>query len=55
MHAHTRTHTHTHTHAVLGTERRNSLYAGVYLMRSDVVEGVRLMAWRVWKSIVKHR
>ena len=37
---------------ILGVERRNRVFALMYLMRSDVVSGVREMGWRVWKGCV---
>ena len=36
----------------LGVERRNRVFALMYLLRSDVVSGVREMGWRVWKGCV---
>lgn len=36
----------------LGTERRNNIFAAIYLMRSDVVIAVQQMSWRVWKGVV---
>lgn len=39
---------------LLGTERRNEIFAEIYLMRSDVIGAVRQMSWRVWKGVVSN-
>ena len=36
----------------LGIERRNRVFALMYLLRSDAVVSVREMGWRVWKGCV---
>ena len=36
----------------LGIERRDRVFALMYLLRSDVVNSVREMGWRVWKGCV---
>ena len=37
---------------ILGLERRNRVFALMYLLRSDAVSSVREMGWRVWKGCV---
>ncbi len=39
---------------LLGTERRNSIFASIYLMRADAMPTVRTAAYRVWKSVVQN-
>lgn len=39
---------------LLGTERRNEVFATIYLMRSDSMSTVRQMSWRVWKGIASN-
>ena len=38
---------------VLGEERRNRLFAAVYMLRSDVNQSVCISAFQVWKSVVQ--
>jgi len=38
--------------AAMGTDRRNILFANLYLMRHDSVDTVGSMAWRVWHLVV---
>lgn len=38
--------------AAMGVERRNILFANLYLMRHDSVDTVGSMAWRVWHLVV---
>ena len=38
---------------VLGEERRNRLFAAVYMLRSDVNQSVCIAAFQVWKSVVQ--
>ncbi len=38
---------------VLGLERRNRLFAAVYMLRSDVNQSVCIASFQVWKSVVQ--
>jgi len=38
---------------VLGVERRNRLFAAVYMLRSDVNQSVCIASFQVWKSVVQ--
>jgi len=38
--------------AAMGLEKRNTLFANLYLMRHDSVDTVGSMAWRVWHLVV---
>jgi len=37
---------------VLGTRRRNDIFATIYLMHTDTMPTVGQLAWRVWKAVV---
>jgi hypothetical protein len=38
----------------LGAEYRDELYSKIYLLRHDVMNSVRTMAWRAWKAVVQN-